>query len=151
MLDSLANRCLARGTNAWTDVDHTCYTVSTAGADGFLQLLPVYLDHILYPTITNEGFHTEVHHVTGEGQDAGVVYCEMQGRENSAPSLASRAYLRAIYPPESGYRSETGGIMKNLRSLTVDTGSLHSSIGFTPPPLPNPCSPRLSSELLSPR
>lgn len=115
---------------ALTLTDHTCYTISTAGADGFLQVLPVYLDHILYPTITNEGFHTEVHHITGEGQDAGVVYCEMQGRENSAHSIASRAYLRAIYPPDCGYRSETGGIMKNLRSLTVDTG--------TPPPLSAP-------------
>lgn len=25
----------------------------------------------------------EVHHINGEGEDAGVVYCEMQGRENS--------------------------------------------------------------------
>ena len=52
MLDLLANRCLAQGTNAWTDVDHTCYTVTTAGQEGFLNLLPIYLDHILYPTLT---------------------------------------------------------------------------------------------------
>merc|ERR1711974_395181 len=38
VLDSLANRCLARGTNAWTDVDHTCYTVEVAGSEGFLNL-----------------------------------------------------------------------------------------------------------------
>jgi Zn-dependent M16 (insulinase) family peptidase len=29
VLDSLANRALAQGTNAWTDVDHTCYTITT--------------------------------------------------------------------------------------------------------------------------
>lgn len=52
MLDLLANRCLAQGTNAWTDVDHTCYTVTTAGSEGFLNLLPIYLDHVLYPTLT---------------------------------------------------------------------------------------------------
>lgn len=52
VLDLLANRCLAQGTNAWTDVDHTCYTVMTAGSEGFLNLLPIYLDHILYPTLT---------------------------------------------------------------------------------------------------
>lgn len=52
VLDLLANRCLAQGTNAWTDVDHTCYTVTTAGSEGFLNLLPIYLDHILYPTLT---------------------------------------------------------------------------------------------------
>lgn len=55
VLDLLANRCLAQGTNAWTDVDHTCYTVSTAGSEGFLNLLPIYLEHVLYPTLTVSG------------------------------------------------------------------------------------------------
>ena len=83
VLDLLANRCLSSGTNAWTDTDHTCYTMTTAGHQGFLNLLPIYLDHVLYPTITPAGYITEVHHINGEGEDAGVVYCEMQGRENS--------------------------------------------------------------------
>lgn len=52
MLDLFANRCLAQGTNAWTATDHTCYTMTTAGSEGFLNLLPIYLDHILYPTVT---------------------------------------------------------------------------------------------------
>lgn len=52
VLDLLANRCLASGTNAWTDTDHTCYTMTTAGKDGFLELLPIYLDHVLYPSLT---------------------------------------------------------------------------------------------------
>ena len=52
VLDVLANRCLASGTNAWTDTDHTCYTFTTAGSEGFLNLLPIYLDHILNPTLT---------------------------------------------------------------------------------------------------
>jgi len=55
ILDLLANRGFSNGTNAWTDTDHTAYTVSTAGEQGFLQLLPIYVDHILYPTITNSG------------------------------------------------------------------------------------------------
>jgi hypothetical protein len=36
------------------------YTASTAGEQGFLQLLPIYLDHILYPTMTKASFLTEV-------------------------------------------------------------------------------------------
>ncbi len=55
ILDLLANRGFSNGTNAWTDTDHTAYTVSTAGEQGFLQLLPIYVDHILYPTITKAG------------------------------------------------------------------------------------------------
>ena len=64
-------------TNAWTARDHTCYTIGTAGPDGFLNILPVYIDHIFYPTLRKEDFITEVHHVTGEGTDAGTVYSEM--------------------------------------------------------------------------
>lgn len=52
VLDLLANRCLASGTNAWTDIDHTCYTMETAGSEGFLALLPIFLEHILYPVLT---------------------------------------------------------------------------------------------------
>ena len=55
ILDLLANRGFSNGTNAWTDTDHTAYTISTAGEQGFLQLLPIYVDHILYPTITKAG------------------------------------------------------------------------------------------------
>lgn len=36
------------------------YTASTAGEQGFLQLLPIYVDHILYPTMTKAAFLTEV-------------------------------------------------------------------------------------------
>ncbi|XP_055703714.1 uncharacterized protein C05D11.1-like isoform X2 [Phlebotomus papatasi] len=119
VLDLLANRCLASGTNAWTDTDHTCYTMTTAGSDGFLELLPIFLDHILYPTLSDAGFITEVHHVSGEGEDGGVVYCEMQGRENSGESKGQLQMLRSIYP-NCGYSAETGGIMHNLRTSTTN-------------------------------
>ena len=114
VLDTAANRLYARGTNAWTATDHTCYTASHAGADGLLALLPLYADHVLFPTITEAGYTTEVHHVNGEGQDAGVVYCEMQARENTSYSVTSYE-LHQLCFPESGYRSETGGRMRELR------------------------------------
>ncbi|KAL3893199.1 MAG: hypothetical protein SGPRY_014396, partial [Prymnesium sp.] len=47
----------------------------------------------------------------------GVVYCEMQGCENTASSLVDNKVLQLLYP-DSGYSSETGGKMHNLRSLT---------------------------------
>ncbi|KAF8640945.1 hypothetical protein AX17_000592 [Amanita inopinata Kibby_2008] len=120
VLDLLANRGFSNGTNAWTDTDHTAYTISTAGDQGFLQLLPIYIDHILYPTITDAGFVTEVHHVDGKGQDSGVVYSEMQGRQNTSNDLMALRLQRLLDPPGSGYRSETGGLMDALRVLTAD-------------------------------
>lgn len=70
--------------------------------------------------LQEEAFVTEVHHITGEGEDAGVVYCEMQGRENSAESRIHLEMARAVYPGRCGYSSETGGIMKNLRESTTN-------------------------------
>lgn len=67
-----------------TDTTNTVYTIQTAGSEGFLRILPIYLDHILYPTMTDAGFTTEIYHVNGQGQDSGVVFSEMQGRENGA-------------------------------------------------------------------
>ncbi|EME29242.1 Uncharacterized protein Gasu2_55250 [Galdieria sulphuraria] len=120
VLDDIANRCLARGTNAWTDVDHTAYTLETAGSEGFISMLPIYLDHILFPLLTNAGFLTEVHHINGEGLDAGVVYSEMQARENAGSSRAHRQLLRCLYgtPEVCGLSAETGGILANIRELT---------------------------------
>ncbi|KAK7463673.1 hypothetical protein VKT23_005614 [Stygiomarasmius scandens] len=120
IIDHFANRGFSNGTNAWTDTDHTAYTVATAGEQGFLQLLPIYVDHILYPTITKAGFITEVHHIDGKGHDSGVVYSEMQGRENTSGDLMALRQQRLLDPPGSAYRSETGGLMEALRVLTVD-------------------------------
>ncbi|KAI6153510.1 Metalloenzyme, LuxS/M16 peptidase-like protein [Pisolithus tinctorius] len=123
IIDHLANRGFSNGTNAWTDTDHTAYTSSTAGDQGFLQLLPVFLDHILYPTMVKSAFLTEaseVYHINGKGEDAGVVYSEMQGRQNTSTDLMALCSQRTLYPVGSAYRSETGGLMEALRLLTVE-------------------------------
>lgn len=119
ILDSLANRAFASGTNAWTANDHTAYTLTCASADGFLRMLPVYADHLFRPTITDAGFTTEVYHINGKGQDAGVVFSEMQGRENTPGDLLELRTQRSLYPEGNAYRSETGGLMEKLRVLTA--------------------------------
>eukprot|EP00794_Sanderia_malayensis_P015886 gene15886-17486_t len=121
ILDLFANRCLAQGTNAWTDVDHTSYTLTTAGSEGFLNMLPIYLDHVLYPTLTKSAYTTEVHHINSDGEDAGIVYCEMQARENSSDSRCYLELTRSMYPGQCGYKSETGGLTSNLRTTCSHT------------------------------
>lgn len=61
-----------------------------------------------------------MHHVTAEGRDSGVVYSEMQGRENTPSDIAALALQRLANPAGSAYRSETGGLMEALRVLTID-------------------------------
>lgn len=124
VLDNLANRAFAAGTNAWTADDHTAYTIETAGEQGFLQFLPIYVDHVLYPTMTNAGFVTEVHHINPKAENAGVVYSEMQGRENTSGDLMALSAQRLFYPAGSAYRSETGGLMEALRNLTIEQSKM---------------------------
>ncbi|KAF2757265.1 metallopeptidase [Pseudovirgaria hyperparasitica] len=119
VLDKLATRAYSN-TNAWTATDHTAYTLDTAGWDGFAQILPIYLEHILLPTLTDEGCYTEVHHVDGTGRDAGVVYSEMQGVQNNQAELMELHARRIMYPEGDGFRYETGGMMEQLRVLTAD-------------------------------
>ncbi|XP_043476736.1 uncharacterized protein C05D11.1-like [Leptopilina heterotoma] len=118
VLDLVANRCLASGTNAWTETHHTAYTMKTAGSEGFLSLMPIYLEHILFPTLTESAYKTEVHHITGEGKDAGIVYSEMQGCMNTGEEMTYMKLLRALYPGKCGYKSYTGGALENLREST---------------------------------
>ncbi|KAF2804284.1 putative zinc metalloprotease [Mytilinidion resinicola] len=118
VLDRLATRSYSN-TNAWTATDHTAYTLDSAGWEGFAQILPVYLDHVILPTLTDEGCYTEVHHIDGEGQDAGVVYSEMQGVQNNQGELMDLQARRLLYPEGVGFRYETGGMMEQLRVLTA--------------------------------
>ena len=119
ILDKLATRAYST-TNAWTATDHTAYTLDTAGWEGFAQILPVYLEHVIVPTLTDAGCYTEVHHVDGEGHDAGVVYSEMQGVQNNQGELMELQSKRLLYPEGIGFRYETGGMMEQLRVLTAN-------------------------------
>ncbi|KAK9368898.1 Metalloenzyme, LuxS/M16 peptidase-like protein [Lipomyces kononenkoae] len=119
LLDTLGNRAFSN-TNAWTATDSTVYTLTTAGWEGFRLLLPVYLDHLINPTLTDSACYTEVYHVDGEGNEKGVVFSEMQGVENEAETIATLRSKKIMYPEKCGYSSETGGLMGALRVLTAD-------------------------------
>ena len=119
VLDKLATRAYST-TNAWTATDHTAYTLDTAGWEGFAQILPIYLEHVIMPTLTDSGCYTEVHHVDGSGHDAGVVYSEMQGIQNTQSELMDLVSKRLLYPEGIGFRYETGGMMEQLRVLTAE-------------------------------
>ncbi|KAI5294595.1 hypothetical protein KEM52_003648, partial [Ascosphaera acerosa] len=118
-LDQLATRFYS-DTNAWTDTDHTAYTLDAAGWASFARILPVYLEHILAPTLADAACYTEVYHVDGAGHDAGVVYSEMQGVQHNAAELIDLRIRRLMYPEGVGYRYETGGMMEALRVLSPD-------------------------------
>lgn len=107
-LDTLAARCLSSGTNAWTATDHTAYTVTTAGADGAVAVLPVLLSHVLVPRLDDDAYAGEVMHVRGDGSRAGVVYQEMLGRERTEGDQCDLELRRALFGG-SAIACEAGG------------------------------------------
>lgn len=117
LLDTLGNRLYSQ-TNAWTATDQTVYTLTTAGWDGFKTLLPIYLDHLFNPTLTDEACLTEVYHVDAHGTEKGVVFSEMQGIQGQSWFETANNLQKVLYAPELGYSSETGGLMAELRHLT---------------------------------
>lgn len=130
LLDILGNLACS-STNAWTATDQTVYTLTTAGWEGFKMLLPIYLDHLFNPTLTDSACYTEVYHVDGEGKEKGVVYSEMQGIENQSWFIQNLASQRLLYK-NSGYKSETGGLTKNLRTLEADTIRKYHADNYRP-------------------
>ena len=124
-LDFLADSCLAKKPSSWTSQDNTCYTVSTVGTAGFTQILPIFLDHILFPMLRSEDFVTEVHHIDGQGHDAGVVYNKIQRSYSSKMDLEI-ALLKKVYPESSGYYTHARGQLENIRNTT--RGSITKTI-----------------------
>ncbi|MBW0474952.1 hypothetical protein O181_014667 [Austropuccinia psidii MF-1] len=119
-LDRLATRSFATGTNAGTTTTFTMYNLVTAGPDGVLRLLPVFFDGILNPTLTPEAFSTEIYHINDKGEEGGVLFNELQATENTSAQLMTLSTQRALYPTTSPYRSDTLGLMENIRVLTLD-------------------------------
>ena len=119
LLEKISSRAYSE-VNAFTATDHTAYELYSAGWNAFSQILPIYLEHIILPTLTDAACYTEIHHVDGSGKDAGVVYSEIQAEEHSKASLMWRRSKRLIYPEGVGFRSETFGMMDSLRVLSAD-------------------------------
>eukprot|EP00842_Homolaphlyctis_polyrhiza_P004732 jgi/Hompol1/525/HPOL_004175-RA len=117
-LDYLATRCLSTGTNAYTTDDHTSYEITTAGSQGMIEILPVFLDHILNPTLRDRQFMTEVHHLNHEAKHQGVVYCEMAGREHTEADLLDRHLRSLLFQNQTTYSFECGGLTKDIANLT---------------------------------
>ncbi|KAG0264586.1 hypothetical protein BGZ95_003552 [Linnemannia exigua] len=100
--------------------DYTGYTIATAGRDGMAEILPVFLDHVLHPTLRDDQYVTEVYHVDGEGKQQGVVFSEMAARENSEADLLDLGLRRLLYPDTQTYYYECGGLTPEIPKMTND-------------------------------
>ncbi|GAA5844592.1 hypothetical protein JCM3766R1_002672 [Sporobolomyces carnicolor] len=131
-MDRIASRLMTAGVNAATDVDNTTYTAESASQDGLLQLVPVYLDHILFPKFSESTFKTEIYHVNGKGEEGGTVFAEMQGREGSREDVMALAQQQALYNFQNAYRYETGGMLPYLRKLSLKQITDYHNSAYVP-------------------
>lgn len=114
-LNQTIQRFVNNGTNAWTATDHTCYTAETIQQIGLQTIIPVFLNHIFYPTLTNEHFITEIY----DGNGGGVVYNEMKAKENRPTYKGYHAIAKKMYPGTC-FGSNTGGLTDCIKMLTIE-------------------------------
>ena len=60
---------------------------------------------------------TEIHHIDGDGKDAGVLYREMQPKEMDTDEIVNRERKELFYQAGSSYAVETGGRLKDIREV----------------------------------
>ena len=85
-------------------VDHTCYTLSTAGTSGFLEILPIYVDHILFPLFKTKDFLTEVRRIYDDSDDVAKSSAFVVYREAALASML-KAAKKLLFPGEPGYHA----------------------------------------------
>lgn len=133
-LDYISAQQYSLGTNATTYRDMTTYELTTVNHKALSTLLPVYLDHVFNPLLTKDCYLTEVHHISGEtGDDAGVVYSEMQSTENQPEEILLYSVLRDLWSDQSPYHYEAGGRLDAIRNeLTLEKIKLFHQKFYVP-------------------
>lgn len=124
VLDALANFACASGTNAWTAQDHTTYTLQLGYPNALTLLLSIYLDHIFFPLLLPSHFLTEVYALSSDNSEAGVVFCEMQSVERKLSTISWSRIQSMLFPGENGYNVETGGLLEQIRSPSMNMDAI---------------------------
>lgn len=112
--------------NAMTYPDKTVYPVASCNDRDFQNLMDVYLDGVLHPSIyrepkifLQEGWHYEMEETDSPLIINGVVYNEMKGAFSSPESVLDR-YTKAVLFPDTPYRHESGGDPACIPDLTYE-------------------------------
>ncbi|XP_071568866.1 uncharacterized protein C05D11.1 [Temnothorax nylanderi] len=119
LLDRWSYRCFSLGTETHTFQDYTCYSMKTSGSEGFFSLLPVYLDHILYPTLKEAAYIIDIHHITKYGEDAGTLYFNAKNKELDGEHVTYTELMKAMYPENCGYSSIVQGTSSHISQYLV--------------------------------
>lgn len=112
--------------NAMTYSDKTMYPVASRNEKDFFNLMDVYMDAVLHPSIykipeifMQEGWHYELENKDSDMEYRGVVYNEMKGAFSSPESILFRKVQESLYP-DTPYHVESGGDPDVIPELTFE-------------------------------
>lgn len=122
----LAKGSLNTFLNAMTFSDKTMYPIASRNEKDFFNLMDVYMDSVLYPSIYStpetfmqEGWHYELEDKEGDAAYRGVVYSEMKGAFSAPESILFRKIQESLFP-DTPYGVESGGDPDVIPQLTND-------------------------------
>lgn len=112
--------------NAMTYPDKTIYPVASCNDKDFANLMEVYLDAVLFPSIYHheeiflqEGWHYELENKDAPLTYNGVVYSEMKGAFSSPEEILYTESFRALFP-DTTYGVVSGGDPEVIPALTYE-------------------------------
>ncbi len=112
--------------NAMTYPDKTVYPVASRNDKDFKNLMDVYMDAVLNPSIytrpeilKQEGWNYKLENKEDEIVYNGVVYNEMKGAFSSPEGVLDREILHSLYP-DTSYGVESGGDPEFIPDLTYE-------------------------------
>ena len=112
--------------NAMTYPDKTIYPVASCNDKDFRNLMDVYMDAVLNPSIyreekifRQEGWHYEMENMESPLIVNGVVYNEMKGAFSSAEDVLDR-YCQTVLYPDTPYTYESGGDPDDIPTLSYE-------------------------------
>lgn len=112
--------------NAMTYPDKTVYPVASTNGKDFKNLMDVYMDAVLHPSIyehseifSQEGWHYEMEDEDNDLSINGVVYNEMKGAFSNPDDVFSREIMSSLFP-DTTYHFESGGDPSVIPSLSYE-------------------------------
>ncbi len=111
--------------NAMTYNDKTVYPVASRNEQDFFNLVDVYMDAVLHPSILHtpeiflqEGWHYEVDE-EGNPSVSGVVFNEMKGAYSSVEDYTEEKIMSLLFP-DTCYGKDSGGDPAVIPDLTYE-------------------------------
>ncbi len=123
---NLIKTSMAVDLNAMTYEDKTLYYFITTNEQDYMNLMAVYLDAVFYPLLLSDRriFEKEAWHTEPDGKGgvaiSGVVFNEMQGRENQPDYILWMQSVKQLFPDLSFHTSNSGGDPLAIPELTYE-------------------------------